>query len=97
MAPYLATLLEDPYPVVRYIAARSLKELPGFETFSYDYITTTPGELRASRERALDIWGQTTKPAGNPSLLLESNGALERDALEALLKTRNNRTLELFE
>jgi predicted CXXCH cytochrome family protein len=97
LAPYLATLLEDPYPVVRYIAARSLKELPGFETFSYDYVATGARDLRASHERALGIWERTAKPEGNPSLLLERNGVLDRDALEALLKNRNNRTLELFE
>jgi predicted CXXCH cytochrome family protein len=97
LAPYLGTLLEDPYPAVRYIAARSLKTLPGFDTFSYDYLTPKGEDSPSPRERALDIWERTAKPGGNPSLLLEHNGALERDELEALLKLRNNRTVELSE
>jgi predicted CXXCH cytochrome family protein len=97
LAPYLATLLEDPYPAVRYIAARSLKELPGFETFAYDYVAPAPEELRRSRQRALDIWERTAKSQGDPSLLLERNGDLERDALETLLRSRNNRTVGLAE
>ena len=97
VAPYLATLLEDPYAAVRYIAARSLKSLPGFETFSYDYLTPAVEDLRRSRERAVDVWEKTSKPEGNASLLLEPNGALNRDALEVLLKSRNNHPLDLLE
>ncbi len=97
LAPYLATLLEDPYPAVRYIAGRSLKRLPGFETFSYDSVTPARDDLRRSRERAMEIWERAAKPEGNPSLLLQPNGALKQDAVEALLKSRNNRTVELSE
>jgi predicted CXXCH cytochrome family protein len=97
LAPYLATLLDDPYPVVRYIAGRSLKRLPGFTTFSYDYIAPAPGELQHSRERALDIWRHTGKPQGNPALLLDRNGAWQQEAVEPLLKARNNFTMELLE
>ncbi len=38
IAPHLAQLLEDPFDVVRYAAAASLRSLPGFEEFEYDYL-----------------------------------------------------------
>jgi predicted CXXCH cytochrome family protein len=97
LALYLATLLEDPYPVVRYIAGRSLTRLPGFENFSYDSTSTDAEDLRRSRQNALRIWKQTAKLDGNPALLLETNGVVHQDALEALLKSRNNRIVELNE
>ncbi len=96
-APYLATLLEDPYAAVRYIAARSLERLPGFENFTFDYIDPAVEDLRRSRERAVDIWRKTSKPEANPSLLLEADGVLNLDAMEAMLKSRNNRALDLAE
>ena len=97
MAPYLATLLEDPYPVVRYIAARSLKELPGFETFSYDYVATGPGDLRESRERALDIWGRTAKPEATLRCSWSAMAFWSGTRWKLCLKNRNDRPLELFE
>ena len=37
MAPYLAQLMDDPYPAVRYIAHRSLRTLPEFKNFAFDF------------------------------------------------------------
>ena len=55
IAPILAPLLDDPYAAVRYIAARSLRKLPGFQEFSYDYIG--PRSTRgAAREQAMAVW-----------------------------------------
>jgi hypothetical protein len=49
LAPYLAQTLTDTYAVVRYVGQRSLKRLPGFETFVYDYTAS-----EADRAKALD-------------------------------------------
>lgn len=96
MAPYLATLLTDPYTAVRYIAARSLKRLPGYETFSYDYLGA-PDTLRRAGDAALDLWTRTTKRAANAALLFEKDGRLNQDAVESLRQSRNNRILDLQE
>jgi predicted CXXCH cytochrome family protein len=37
LTPYLAQLMDDPYPAVRYIAHRSLRTLPEFKDFAFDF------------------------------------------------------------
>lgn len=51
-APLLAELLDDPYAAVRFVAHRSLRSLPGFAAFSYDFVAP-PEARKAARERAL--------------------------------------------
>ena len=96
IAPYLALLLDDPYSVVRYIAGRSLGSLPGFRDFPYDYIAAAP-ELGLSKERAMALWRKSQKSVGDKALLIDQTGALQRDAIDELLKSRDNRALELLE
>lgn len=55
LPPYLAQLLDDPYSTVRFLAQRSLKRLPGYENFSYDFIGP-PSDRAAARQRALTQW-----------------------------------------
>lgn len=38
LAPFLGRTLQDPYDVVRYIAERSLRTLPGHADFEYDFV-----------------------------------------------------------
>jgi predicted CXXCH cytochrome family protein len=95
-APYLASMLDDPYAVVRYIAGRSLKRLPGFQNFSYDYIGP-PAEQQEARRRVLGLWEQQAKAVARPGLLLGKDGRLAQEQFESLLESRNNRLLELFE
>jgi predicted CXXCH cytochrome family protein len=98
LAPYLAEMLQDPYSVVRYIAQRSLKRLPGYENFSYDYIAA-PDSRADGRDRALQTWQAQTKASAptRASLLIESGGTLQKEKVTAWLKQRNNRSLELLE
>ncbi|MBC8001651.1 MAG: ammonia-forming cytochrome c nitrite reductase subunit c552 [Opitutaceae bacterium] len=96
IAPYLALMLDDPYAVVRYIAGRSLGRLPGFRDFSYDYIAAAP-ELGLAKERVMELWTKSKTPAANKALLIDQTGALQRDAIDELLKSRDNRVLELLE
>jgi len=51
-APYLAALLDDPYSAVRFVAARSLREYPGFSDFDYDFMAP-PERRRAARDAVL--------------------------------------------
>jgi predicted CXXCH cytochrome family protein len=96
LAPYLATLLDDPYAAVRYIAARSLKRQPGFENFSYDYVGGADS-LRRSRESALAEWQARAKPQDNPGLLLQPDGGLEWSKVAGLQAERDNRSMDLNE
>src|SRR5205814_10384009 len=51
LTPYLATLLEDPYAAVRYIAQRSLRASPQFSELHYDFVG--PAEQQRSVRRQL--------------------------------------------
>jgi len=110
LAPYLAELLVDPYSVVRYIAQRSLRRLPGFQDFSYDYIGPS-GERDAARERARKVWedrpptvatggtndSSRSSPHERAAVLQLPDGKLDESAFRSHLKFRNNRNMELLE
>ena len=49
MAPHLAQLLDDPYDAVRFIAGRSLRTLPEFSSFDYDF--AAPVDRRRDAQR----------------------------------------------
>ncbi|HJZ88447.1 MAG TPA: multiheme c-type cytochrome [Polyangia bacterium] len=84
-APLLAQRLDDPYAAVRYLAYRSLRRLPGFAAFSYDFVGA-PAERAAARARAL-----ATVRAGPGRL------ALPTEQMEALERARDNRSMFLAE
>jgi hypothetical protein len=99
IAPLLGRTLEDPYDVVRYISARSLRTLPGFETFEYDFLALPEDRSRAV-QRALDLWdrrppGRTERP--RQPVLLTASGEGRRDLVEALLSTRDDHPMVLAE
>jgi predicted CXXCH cytochrome family protein len=98
LAPYLAETLTDPYSVVRYIGQRSLKRLPGFGQFAYDYIAAPEDRARARRD-ALNKWQSehASSVKAQPSVLIKEEGALQEQKIAALLRQRNHRRLELLE
>jgi predicted CXXCH cytochrome family protein len=99
LAPLLAETLNDPYDVVRYISGRSLRSLAGFGGFRYDFISSPEERARAAAE-ALRLWSETPRPpgaAGNHRVLLDAGGSLDREALERLLKQRDDRPMLLAE
>lgn len=106
LAPYLAELLVDPYSVVRYIAQRSLRRLPGFAQFDYDYLG--PVEQREqARQRAHQFWDQqrasrasapaTTNKPGRSAVFIRPDGSLDEPPFRAQLRLRNDRKMELLE
>ena len=98
MAPHLAPLLDDPYQAVRYIAARSLHSLPGFERFDYDFLAPQV-ERRLAVRAALERW-RTLPPLvlHEPEpVLLDRAGALCEDRFYPLLASRDERPVELHE
>ncbi|HYV30883.1 MAG TPA: hypothetical protein VEO53_07260, partial [Candidatus Binatia bacterium] len=96
MARFLAELLVDPYSSVRYLSQRSLKRLPGFEQFSYDFIGPE-AERSAARQRALEIWrGKLAVKEGDP-LRSGAGELLPEDKIVSLLGERDDRAMELLE
>ena len=93
MAPYLAQLLEDPYPAVRYIAGRSLQNLPEFSDLGYDFLAPRQ-RLEQDRQQVTARWeGRVRGQSGaRPALLLDADGRLLEDRFHALLSQRDNRT-----
>ena len=99
MAPYLAQLLEDPYDAVRFIAYRSLRQLPEFGDFQYDYVDS-PQRRAQARLKALEIWrraGLKHPPASGSAVLFDARGNLRQDVFDRLLSQRNDYPLGLAE
>lgn len=99
MGPFLAQLLGDPYPAVRFMAQRTLKTFPEFANLDFDVISPEP-DRSAARTRVMDAWRQ--KNWGKldrigPHLLLHPDGSLQQSLVERLLLQRNNRIVELIE
>ena len=98
LAPFLAVLLDDPYSAVRFISRRSLRSLPGFENFSYDF--EGPAEERAAaRRRATEQWASAgAQPdRSGTHVLIRPDGSVETERLERLLQQRNDRSMDLQE
>ena len=98
MVPHLAELLNDPYEAVRSIAYRSLRRIPGYADFEYDYLAgrdqrvdTVVPMLQAWRSSAL------ARQRRDPQLLVDADGVLRVDVVRALFDQRNNRPLFLRE
>ncbi|MFQ5495058.1 MAG: C cytochrome precursor [Phycisphaerae bacterium] len=84
MAPFLGYLLMDPYDVVRFIAYRSLRRIPGFEDFQYDFVVPPDQRLAAAR-RVRQRWmkiPQGRRPTGD-EILVDPDGRMRiRKVLE---------------
>ena len=99
LVPYLAQLLEDPYSTVRYIARRSLKSLPEFQDFTFDYVGRSEDRARV-RQSAQGKWEQThakNLDRHGPAILIRAEGQVDLNAWERLLQQRNNKSMYLQE
>lgn len=98
MVPYLGELLGDPYDAVRFIAARSLRTIPGFETLRYDF-TGDRGERIDAAVGALRTWRNSpaARARRDPELLFGLDGALDTAAMRRLFDQRDTRPLFLRE
>ncbi|MCB9885751.1 MAG: hypothetical protein H6838_09675 [Planctomycetes bacterium] len=97
MSPYLARLLDDPYYVVRFGAARSLRSLPGGvpELEGFDFVAEADA-VRPFGERITARWREGYRGAPRPALLLEERG-LAVEAFARLYARRNDRPVYLAE
>jgi len=97
LAPYLAELLDDPYPAVRIIAERSLRTLPGFESFRHE-LDDEPRLRAEAKQAALTAWrSQAATRDERPEVLLQADGLLDSKRYDYHLKQRDLRELRLPE
>lgn len=99
LAPFQARLLKDPYGVVRYVAERELRTLPGFESFRYDYLAD-PGEWQRHIDQIIAAWNDAkpeTLPYEKRNILIDENGALMEAEIQRLLDERDNRPVTISE
>jgi formate-dependent nitrite reductase cytochrome c552 subunit len=99
MAAPLAMLLNDPYDAVRFIASRSLRSLPGFGGFQYDFLAPPPerttATLRALEQSVRAVPLQTRR--GDAALLRDISGAPRMDEIVRLGLQRDDRPIVLRE
>ena len=98
MVPHLAELMNDPYEAVRYIAYRSLRSLPGYAAFNYDYLAAQPERVDRVLP-ALQAWGANpqSRQRREPELLVDADGTLRADVMRDLFDRRDHRRLFLRE
>jgi len=90
--------MNDPYEAVRFIAHRSLRTLPGFAGFGYEFSGSSK-ERSAGVAKVMDVWrrsGSLADARHAPALLLEADGAMKADVLR-LLRQRDHRRIDLRE
>ena len=98
MVPYLGELLGDPYDTVRYIAARALQTVPGYEGLNYDFVGNRDERLAAAVD-VLTTWrnGTQSRARRDPQLLFNADGSLDTAAMRRLFDDRDRRLLFLRE
>ncbi|HTL68448.1 MAG TPA: hypothetical protein VL200_12355 [Lacunisphaera sp.] len=96
--PYLFTGLNDPYAVVRFIAWRSLRTLPGYGDFPFDD-TQEGAHLDAAVHAGYGEWRQrVVAPATFPaSTGLAPDGGFEEDIFRRLLHQRDQSPVFIVE
>ncbi|NQZ98353.1 MAG: C cytochrome precursor [Myxococcales bacterium] len=97
MAPYLAQLLLDPYPVVRSASLRSLRSLGGFADLAVDFTGSAESRQRA-RRRIDEAWRgrREANSSVGPAILIDARG-IRAAVFRQLLEQRNDRTVYLAE
>jgi hypothetical protein len=99
IGPYLSQLLNDPYDAVRLITYRSLRRIPGYEKFQYDFVDPQSVRREAS-VRAMNIWETRSAKArqeNDGAVLIDAAGQIQMDTVRRLLLLRDDRDIGLIE
>lgn len=97
MAPHLARQLNDDYPAVRYISARSLRSLPGYKDWAYNYVGSEEMREKAAT-LALDLWpAPPEKLTGKKELLIRGDGKPDIDGYQRLFRQRDTTPINMAE
>ncbi|HVY69566.1 MAG TPA: multiheme c-type cytochrome [Verrucomicrobiae bacterium] len=95
-APFLGQLLADPYSANRYIAARSLRRLPGFAGMEYDFVGPEAGRTKA-RDQVLAKWQEDKPDRAGAEVLLSPAGRLQWEEFNRILLQRDDKSIDLQE
>lgn len=97
MAPFLATLLDDPYDTVRFIAGRSLATLPGIPMDAYNYMAPQRDRKRWVQE-VRGAWAAAQgEPIRRNPVLRASAPDFDPKAWRALVERRDDGRVNLEE
>jgi hypothetical protein len=96
IAPYLAILMTDDYPAVRFIAHRSLKQIGGYGHISYDS-EEAPMDRDEAASQITARWDTQRAVVERPSLLITEQGRLEIERVAELLRQRDQTVISLEE
>jgi hypothetical protein len=94
---YLTNLMFDDYDATRYIAHRSLKRIPGFESLEFDHL-----QPDQERGRVMD-WVMSTWMGSGKSrptdarLLFAPNGEIRFDIFSKLMQQQDKRPIVITE
>ncbi len=84
---------------MRFVAHRSLKRLPGFADFDYDFVGS-PDARSAAVKRARKVWEQAQSGEKRPftrATLIDPGGHVLEDDFQRLLRNRDNRPIDIAE
>ena len=98
MVPHLAELLNDPYDAVRYIAYGSLRSLPEYAGFEYDFLADQTQRIETVLP-VIQNWrtSSVSLQRRDPTLLFNADGSLRLDVMRRLFDQRDTRPLFLRE
>ncbi|HRI15801.1 MAG TPA: cytochrome c3 family protein [Verrucomicrobiota bacterium] len=97
LAPAVAQLLADGYGPVRYVAARSLRTLPDFADFPFDFLASN-SDREAARDRALKRWNRdATELRPNPAILVNEAGRFDEAQAADLVRRQDQRPVTIQE
>lgn len=99
LAPFQARLLNDPYGVVRYVAERNLRQLPGFEGFRYDFLAAEE-ELQSDVDEVIQRWrgnrGESISRTGE-EICIDADGNVMEAKVSRLIQARDDRPVTIKE
>lgn len=98
LVPFLGQLLDDPYSAVRYIASRSLRQIStNYQSLHFDFVGPA-AQRQAARTQILELWKKSTPPdRKGDNVLIDSSGTLQQEKIDALLRQRDDRSMDLQE
>jgi hypothetical protein len=92
--PHLALLLDDDYGAVRFIAARTLRQLGEPAMHAYDWQSPRPERQRVAGG-LLRSWRASAAP--DKTRLIRADGSVDLARVDALISERDNRKMDLRE
>jgi hypothetical protein len=97
--PYLIFELNDPYAAVRFAAWKSLRSLPGFTDFRFDYTINDAQQKAVLNESYRKWWFEVRSPSTRyrSQTILDPTGMFRQDVFDRMLDQRSKRKMILAE